>query len=157
ATTALPQRRQETSAGADLGFDINKGTSFYASREAPLSPTQPLDRGKISQIISELNEVLELIRRNHAVGERIDYNALTRSLLDSALRSLDPHSSYFDAAEFRELLDEEQSEYSGIGATIVNYQRNGQIDTYVVATVPGSPAANARLRFGDRIIKVDDE
>jgi carboxyl-terminal processing protease len=158
ATTALPQRRQDTSTGADPGFDINKGTSFYASRDAtPPSPPQPLDRGKIIQIIAELNEAMELIRKNHAAGERIDYNALTRSLLDSALRTLDPHSSYFDAAEFRELLDEEQSEYSGIGATIVNFQRGGQLDTYVVATVPNSPAANAKLRFGDRIIKVDDQ
>src|SRR5262249_18473433 len=103
-TAALPQRRQEASAGSGLGFDMNKGTPVYASREAtPASQPPALDRGKISQIISELNEVLEVIRKNHAAGDRIDYNALTRSLLDSALRSLDPHSSYFDAAEFREL------------------------------------------------------
>jgi carboxyl-terminal processing protease len=73
------------------------------------------------------------------------------------LSTLDPHSNYFDASEFTELLSDQRSEYFGIGATIVNYELDGKYDTYVTSTFPNSPAFRKRLRFGDRIIAVDNK
>lgn len=80
---------------------------------------------------------------------------LTKSAISSMLRTLDPHSSYFDASEYRDLLDEERSEYSGIGSTIVNYKQNGTLETYVIATYANGAAALAGLRYGDKIVAVD--
>lgn len=105
--------------------------------------------------MSDLAEAMEIIRRNQIDGGGIDTNDLTKSAITGALRSLDPHSNYFDAPDFRELLEEQQSEYSGIGATIANYSIGGELATYVVATFPGSPAAKAKLGFGDKILTVD--
>lgn len=73
------------------------------------------------------------------------------------LQTLDPHSNYFDSEEFNELLTGQQSEYFGIGATIVNYQKDGRYDTFITSVYPGSPAARAGLRFGDKFIAVDGE
>jgi carboxyl-terminal processing protease len=71
------------------------------------------------------------------------------------LRSLDPHSSYFDRQEFEDMLTDQRSEYFGIGASILNYNIGNSIDTYISATFQNSPAARAGLRFGDRIDSVD--
>jgi carboxyl-terminal processing protease len=156
---AVSQKRQEPSVGTDSEpFRIARGSSFSASKRAPTTAEPAAaEKSSSSKILADVTEALDIIQKNHAVGERLDYSSLAKSLLDSALRTLDPHSTYFDSVEFHDLLDEEKSEYSGIGATIVNYRRGGQLDTYVVSTVPGSPAASAKLKFGDRIIKVDDQ
>jgi len=71
------------------------------------------------------------------------------------LRSLDPHSNYYDREEFDELKTDQRSEYFGIGASIQSYIRGDQMDTYISATFEYSPAARAGLRFGDRIVEVD--
>ena len=74
-----------------------------------------------------------------------------------ALRSLDPHSNYFDQAEWKDLLDEQRSGYTGIGATIANFDKGGVTDTFVLSTFPGSPAFKAQLRYGDKIVAIDGE
>ena len=70
------------------------------------------------------------------------------------LRSLDPHSNYYDRDEYEELKTDQRSEYFGIGASIQNYII-GEQDTFITATFQGSPASRAGLRFGDRILAVD--
>jgi carboxyl-terminal processing protease len=71
------------------------------------------------------------------------------------LRSLDPHSNYYDREEFEELKTDQRSEYFGIGASILNYTLGDELDTFITATFENSPAARAGLRFGDRIVEVD--
>ena len=120
---SVSQRRQDPPSGAEAQpFRIARGISFYASKKpAAIGESTSTEKGSPSKIMSDVSEALDIIRNNHAAGERLDYGSLAKSLLDSALRTLDPHSTYFDSAEFHELLDEEKSEYSGIGATIVNF------------------------------------
>ena len=77
--------------------------------------------------------------------------------MTSMLRTLDPHSNYFDSTEYTDLLTDQRSEYFGIGATIVNYKQNGNFDTFVISTFPDSPAFRAGLRFGDKILAVNGE
>ena len=71
------------------------------------------------------------------------------------LRSLDPHSNYYDREEYEELKTDQRSEYFGIGASIQNYMCGRTADTFITATFQNSPAARAGLRFGDRIVAVD--
>jgi len=141
--------------GFDL-FDIGTSRSFYASKggAAAVEPA-PVNGRENQRIISDLAEAIEIIRSKHVEGRTIDVSALTKSAIGGALQSLDPHSSYFDASEYSEFLSEEQSEYSGIGATIAGFWRDGRFDTYVTSTIAGSPAAAARLAFGDRIVSVN--
>jgi carboxyl-terminal processing protease len=73
------------------------------------------------------------------------------------LRSLDPHSNFYDAVEWKDLMDEERGSYSGMGASIGDFERDGVLNTYVLSTFPGSPAARAQLRFGDRILAINGE
>jgi carboxyl-terminal processing protease len=139
-------------------FEIGNSRSFFASRGGkPISDPSPMGGRESRKIIGDLAEAIEVIRSNHVAGREIDLNAITKSAISGALQSLDPHSSYFDAPEYGDFLNEEQSEYSGIGASITGFARGEQYDTYVTSVLPGSPAALARLSFGDRIIRVNGE
>lgn len=136
-------------------FSLKSGSSFSAS--GGTGGVDISSSSKPTRIAAEILEAEELIRRNHVDGRTILLNDLTKATLDGALKTLDPHSSYFDPAEWKEMLDEEQSSYSGIGASISNYEISGETDTYILATFPGSAAARAHLRFGDKIIAVNGE
>lgn len=133
-------------------FKIARGTSFSAS-----TPRTVQNVASKNAIARDVSEALEVIRRQHVDAARLDYNELTKSAIGSMLRVLDPHSNYFDAAEYQDLLSEQRSEYSGIGATIANYRIGDAEETYVVSTFPDSPAFRAGLRFGDKILAVNGE
>ncbi len=135
-------------------FSIGRGTSFSAST-GTASAAETSER--LSEIATELREVQALIGRHHISGARIKASDLTHAAIDGMLRALDPHSSFYDQAEWRELLDEQRSGYTGIGATISNFSRDGSEDTYILSTFPGSPAARSQLRFGDRIVAINGE
>lgn len=140
-------------------FRIERGTSFSASVPPPADGNAPVKSNQMyqSRVAEDFADALEIVRGNYVDGKRIDFNDLTKASLTAMLRVLDPHSNYFDAAEYDELLTDQRSEYYGIGATIVNYRKNTQFDTYVTSTFPDAPAFRAGLRFGDKIIAVNGE
>jgi carboxyl-terminal processing protease len=142
-------------------FKIKKGSSFSASASRP-NPEAIQNPSKTLQIpnesvTSDYSEALEIIRQNYVDGKNVNYNELTKSAIDSMLHVLDPHSNYYDSAEYQDLLTDQQSEYFGIGATIANYEKDNELNTFVVATFPDAPAARAGLRFGDKILAVNGE
>jgi carboxyl-terminal processing protease len=96
-----------------------------------------------------------VIRDNYVDGNKLDYNTVYKSSMTGMLRTLDPHSSYFDREEFEELKTDQRSEYFGIGATIQNYLIGDNVETYITATFDHSPAWRGGLRYGDRIDEVD--
>ena len=103
----------------------------------------------------DFDEALKMIQEQYVDGKKVNYNDVFKSSIIGMLRSLDPHSNYYDREEFEELKTDQRSEYFGIGASIQNYIRGDQADTYVTATFDASPAARAGLRYGDRIVEVD--
>ena len=105
----------------------------------------------------DFDEALKMIQEQYIDGKKLNYNDVFKSSIIGMLRSLDPHSNYYDREEFEELKTDQRSEYFGIGASIQNYIRGDQADTYITATFEGSPAAKAALRYGDRIVEVDGE
>src|SRR5688572_26715686 len=106
-------------------------------------------------IKSDLAEALGVIQSNHIDGQKLDYNSVFKSSITSMLGVLDPHSTYFDPAEYASFRTEQRSEYFGIGATIEDLREGSDVNTFIRATFPDSPAARAGLRFGDRILAVD--
>lgn len=98
---------------------------------------------------------MSVIRQNHVSGSRSNTGELTKSGINSMLKSLDPHSNYYDAVEYRELLGDQRSEYVGTGSTIISYTRDGKLETFVIATHPGSSSDLAGLKYGDKISAVN--
>lgn len=103
----------------------------------------------------DFEEALKVVQEQYVDGRKLNYNDVFKSSIIGMLRSLDPHSNYFDRNEFEELKTDQRSEYYGIGASIQNYTYGDQLDTYITATFESSPAAKAGLRYGDRIVEVD--
>jgi carboxyl-terminal processing protease len=114
-----------------------------------------VDPSAIPLIERDFDEALELIKENYIEGRKLDYNSVFKSSIIGMLRSLDPHSNYYDREEFDELKTDQRSEYFGIGASIQNYTIGNDIDTFVAATFDKAPANRAGLRYGDRILEVD--
>lgn len=152
---AFPQTKTVSQFEEVEPFKIKRGSSFSASRSNPNPAQNP--QIPSTNITRDFADALEIIRKNHVDGKNANYNELTKTAIDSMLHALDPHSNYFDAAEYQELLSDQQSEYFGIGATIANYQKGSALETYVIGTFPDSPASRAGLRFGDKIVAVDGE
>jgi carboxyl-terminal processing protease len=117
----------------------------------------PAASGATAAIEEDFAEALSIVQENYVDGVKIDYNAAFKSSIIGMLRSLDPHSNYYDSKEFEELQADWRSEYYGIGATIGDRTIAGQTDTYILATFPGAPATRAGLRFADRIVEVNGE
>ena len=122
-----------------------------ASGVTPSGKTAPSG----SMIKSDLSEALSVIQSNYIDGRKLDYNAVFKSSISGMLSVLDPHSTYFDPIEYASFRTEQRSEYFGIGATIEDLREGSDVNTYIRATFPESPAARAGLRFGDRITAVD--
>src|SRR6185295_16879657 len=99
-------------------------------------------------IVDDFDEALRLVRDNYVDGAKLEYNSAVKSSITGMLRSLDPHSNYFDKEEFDELKTDQRSEYFGIGASIQNYVIGEDADTFITATFEGSPAWRAGLRYG---------
>ncbi|MCV4698069.1 PDZ domain-containing protein, partial [Escherichia coli] len=78
---------------------------------------------------------------------------LNQTSIQGMLLTLDPHSNFFTRAEFQRLREDQESRFYGIGISILRH-RDG---VYVQSVVPGTPAARAGLRYGDRILEVDGQ
>ena len=140
-------------------FRISRGSSFSAStyQTKGQNVSQNAELTGSDAVSQDFADALDIIKNNYVSGKKVDYNELTKSSITSMLRTLDPHSNYFDSADYQDLLTDQQSEYYGIGASIVNYKKDGIYDTYITSVFPDSPAFRAGLRFGDKFIAVDGE
>ncbi len=143
------QQKPPPAAGSTSPGRVPAGSTATGRRPTRGSSTA------ILLIEKDFDEAVRLIQENYVEGKKLDYNSVFKSSIIGMLRSLDPHSNYYDREEYDELRTEQRSEYFGIGASIQNYILEDQADTFITATFQNSPAARAGLRFGDRILAVD--
>ena len=84
--------------------------------------------------------------------EEIDDNQLLRDAVEGMLNGLDPHSVYLDQKAYREVNIDTRGEFGGLGLEVTI-----EDDTIrVVAPIDGTPAQEAGLLPGDRIVRLED-
>ncbi|HYT50104.1 MAG TPA: hypothetical protein VEL78_06915, partial [Pyrinomonadaceae bacterium] len=76
-----------------------------------------LTSNAVAAISQDFGEALAIIQDSYIDGKNLNYNEVYKSSIMGMLRTLDPHSNYFDKEEFDELKTDQRSEYFGIGAT----------------------------------------
>src|SRR6266498_1273414 len=147
----LAQQKHDQS-NTSAGATSKSGPPVTAPIRRPRTRNSSNDVAKAEQ---DFNEALSVIQEHYIEGNKLDLNNVYKSSIIGALRTLDPHSNYFDREEFDELKTDQRSEYFGIGASIQNYAIGDSVETYIAATFQNAPASRAGLRFGDRIEAVD--
>ncbi len=78
---------------------------------------------------------------------------LVEAALVSMVASLDPHSAFLNAEEFRETFVQTRGEFGGLGIEIT--MEDGLVK--VISPIEGTPAAAAGMKAGDLITHVDGE
>ena len=100
--------------------------------------------------IKQFTKVYEVVENNAADKVTAD-KGIYKGAIPGMLRTLDPHSNFFDPKDFQALRDDQSGHYYGVGMQVA--PRNGK--TIVVAPFGGSPAYKAGLRPGDVILEVN--
>lgn len=104
----------------------------------------------------DLAEALTVVQDKHVRGGKIDYNELFKSVNDTMLQTLDPHSNFYDAKDAEQFRTRQSSQYFGIGALLGEMSdADGKVvATFIRATFDGAPANRAGLLYGDKIVAV---
>ncbi len=101
------------------------------------------------RISDDYQKAADIIKKNYVVD--VDDETLSKSSIQGMLKTLDPHSDYYDPKAFKEFNDRQHSQYFGIGALIGTRNKV----TYILEPFKGSPASRAGLRYGDQIVALD--
>ena len=133
--------------GAVLGLLLGLAVAYL--RPAWIfQPDRELNRSE-----TYFGTVLDLVRTNYVDAKGADAGRLTRAALDGMVKSLDPHSEFMPAAAYRELREEMDGRFGGIGIQVE--LRDGKV--VVIAPIADTPADRAGVRRADEIVKVDGQ
>jgi carboxyl-terminal processing protease len=95
-------------------------------------------------------EILNLVKVDYV--EPVEDRTLLENAVRGMLSGLDPHSSYLDKDEFKDMNIATTGKYGGLGIEV--QPQNGLVR--VVAPIDDTPAARAGIQPGDMIVKIDD-
>jgi carboxyl-terminal processing protease len=96
-------------------------------------------------------DVFERVRSDYV--ESPEDSELIESAIDGMLTSLDPHSSYLSAKDFKDMQVQTSGKFGGLGIEVT--MEEGIIK--VVSPIDDTPAARAGILAGDLIIALDGE
>lgn len=95
--------------------------------------------------------VLEKVRKDYVDGQKATYQDLVYGALKGMLNTLDPHSEFMEPEKYKELQNDTQGAFGGLGI-VVSMKDNF---VTVVAPMDDSPGFKAGILSGDRIIRID--
>ncbi len=119
---------------------------FSSSVLAEISQEENAATYKQLEIFSN---VLSILQENYV--EEIDTKEVLNGAIRGLLFSLDPHSSYMPPESFKDLQEETQGSFSGIGIEVTI--KNDLLT--VVSPIADTPADKAGLKANDRIIEIN--
>jgi carboxyl-terminal processing protease len=95
--------------------------------------------------------VMEKVRREYVDGGKLTYQDLVHNALKGMLSELDPHSEYMEADQFKDLQNDTEGKFGGIGVVIS--VKDGHLT--VIAPMEDTPGFKAGIRTGDRIERIE--
>lgn len=131
--------------GLTIGVSLSIGQGVFAEREAPAAV-----RGLPVDELRTFTDVFGRIKNDYV--EDVEDSELLESAIRGMLSGLDPHSSYLDRDQFKELQVGTTGEFGGLGIEV------GMEDGFVkvIAPIDDTPAQRAGVEAGDLIIRLDD-
>jgi carboxyl-terminal processing protease len=101
--------------------------------------------------IKTFTETLSLVKKNYV--EEVEEKDLVYGAIKGMLSSLDPHSSFMPPEAFKEMKIDTKGEFGGLGIQI---GIKNKVLT-IIAPIEDTPADEAGVEAGDKIIKIDGE
>jgi carboxyl-terminal processing protease len=134
------------SAGAILGSTLIFGQMVFAEKPpASSKPDIPLNE------LRAFSEIFGRIKNNYV--EPVEDKELLQNAIRGMLSGLDPHSTYLDLEDFKNLREGTSGEFGGLGIEVT--LEDGFVR--VVSPIDDTPAAEAGVLAGDLIIRLDEK
>ncbi|MFP5204797.1 MAG: S41 family peptidase [Acidobacteriota bacterium] len=111
------------------------------------------DESQLRDSLKQFADVYAIVEQNYAepiVGDKAQA-AIYDGAIPSMLRTLDPHSNFYDPKEYARLREDQRGRYYGVGMVI--QQQNNKV--YVVTPYEGTPSYRAGIHPGDIISMID--
>lgn len=103
--------------------------------------------------VVKFNQVRDILKKDFYMS--VDENKLIEGATNGLAEALDdPYTVYFNKEQMQAFLEKSEGSYVGIGVT-VNVDDKGLLT--VIEPYEGSPAKEAGMKQGDKIVKVDDK
>lgn len=141
-------RRAFTLAAGALCGSVVAFTVIHTAAGWGLWPNRELDRAT-----NDVRQVMELVAENYVDADKATVGELSDRAVRGLLTSLDPHSDFLEAKQYRELEEDMNAEFGGIGIQVEVRKEK----VVVIAPIAGTPGDRAGIQRGDAIIAVDGE
>ena len=139
---------QSVSLLAAAGIFLSAGP-LRATDPEPATTDQNEDTGYSE--IATFAKAVELIRQDYVDGNKVSYHDLIYAAMKGMLSSLDPHSSFMDPDDFKDMQDDTRSRFNGLGVEVA--VKDGVLT--VITPMEDTPAAQAGILAGDQILKIN--
>jgi carboxyl-terminal processing protease len=131
-------------AGLILTMLVHGCDGAGAGAGAAAAQDDPVDLGLLQEVARKVE---------HDYVAPVSGDALTAGALKGMLSRLDPHSDYLDQDQYQQMNAVTRGQFGGIG---IELTLEGRVPE-VIAPIEGTPAANAGIEPGDRIVKIDGQ
>ncbi len=116
-----------------------------------LTSAQAAEKDSAYPSLELFSSVLEKVRKDYVDGQNLKYQDLVYGALKGMLNTLDPHSEFMEPDKYKELQNDTQGAFGGLG--IVIWMKDNFVT--VVTPMEDSPGSRAGILSGDRILKID--
>ncbi|MFI5169216.1 MAG: S41 family peptidase, partial [Vicinamibacterales bacterium] len=107
--------------------------------------------GRLNEQLHLYTAMLGAIERDYM--EEVGSDKLVSGSIKEMLRTLDPHSNFFEQRDYQSMQERQKGRYYGLGITVVSVDGN----ITVVSPFEGTPAHRLGIRAGDVISKIEGE
>lgn len=115
------------------------------------------DQSAFRKSLQHFSSVYQVVAANYAdpLTGKMPSNVIYDGAIPAMLRTLDPHSNFFDPKAFAAMQQDEGGHYYGVGMLIQPQFINNVERIVVVYPMEGSPAWKAGIHPGDVILSID--
>ena len=143
----------EQDTGAEIPADTGTTDPQDGQNQQEWTDSAAGDSDFLKKLFLKLRVIDELYRENFVWD--IDDEVLTERILDAYVEGAgDTFGGYYTAEEFKELMDDYNAEFSGIGVNVIFNPDYGLIE--ILNVLPDSPALEAGIKPGDLIYTVGE-
>lgn len=132
-------------------FVLQQADPQFNSRLDPLTNTDRSHDPALSETVLLIEQALQQVSTDYI--DEVQPKELAKAALTGMFTKLDKHSQYLDEEAYRQLIEQTDGEYLGIGIEVDDLA--GHI--MIISIMENSPADQIGLRIGDEILEVNGQ